>query len=136
MNPGLLHCRQILYCLSHQGSPELELLFSNAWGRLFTSCLSAQACPFVFCFMVLEVEICKSHFPECLATAFLFSSADESPWKKIRTQRREKELFFHLPFPSPVRLHSSSYSSSLCFCHSVYFPGRLWSMGSLRVGHD
>jgi len=20
-NPGLLHCRQILYCLSHQGSP-------------------------------------------------------------------------------------------------------------------
>jgi len=22
MNPGLLHCRQALYCLSHQGSPE------------------------------------------------------------------------------------------------------------------
>ena len=22
-NPGLLHCRQILYCLSHQGSPYL-----------------------------------------------------------------------------------------------------------------
>ena len=21
-NPGLLHCRQILYCLSHQGSPD------------------------------------------------------------------------------------------------------------------
>ena len=21
LNPGLLHCRQILYCLSHQGSP-------------------------------------------------------------------------------------------------------------------
>ena len=20
-NPGLLHCRQVLYCLSHQGSP-------------------------------------------------------------------------------------------------------------------
>ena len=24
-NPGLLHCKQILYCLSHQGSPVLEL---------------------------------------------------------------------------------------------------------------
>ena len=22
-NPGLLHCRQILYCLSHQGSPKI-----------------------------------------------------------------------------------------------------------------
>ena len=22
-NPGLLHCRQILYCLSHQGSPRI-----------------------------------------------------------------------------------------------------------------
>ena len=22
LNPGLLHCRQILYCLSHQGSPK------------------------------------------------------------------------------------------------------------------
>ena len=24
-NPGLSHCRQILYCLSHQGSPDLNL---------------------------------------------------------------------------------------------------------------
>ena len=24
-NPGLLHCRQILYCLSHQGSPYYEM---------------------------------------------------------------------------------------------------------------
>ena len=22
LNPGLLHCKQILYCLSHQGSPK------------------------------------------------------------------------------------------------------------------
>ena len=28
-NPGLLHCRQILYQLSHQGSPETCLLHSN-----------------------------------------------------------------------------------------------------------
>ena len=28
LNPGLLHCRQILYCLSHQGSPRiLERVF-------------------------------------------------------------------------------------------------------------
>jgi len=25
-NPGLLHCRQILYCLSHQGSPDKNII--------------------------------------------------------------------------------------------------------------
>ena len=32
-NPGLLHCRQILYCLSHQGSPLTALGTVNglAW---------------------------------------------------------------------------------------------------------
>ena len=29
-NPGLLHCRQILYCLSHQGSPRGSVLFTVA----------------------------------------------------------------------------------------------------------
>ena len=28
-NLGLLHCRQILYCLSHQGSPLIMLLNDN-----------------------------------------------------------------------------------------------------------
>ena len=30
-NPGLLHCRQILYHLSHQGSPVLERESVNHW---------------------------------------------------------------------------------------------------------
>ena len=28
-NPGLLHCKQILYCLSHQGSPEIDPEMAN-----------------------------------------------------------------------------------------------------------
>ena len=28
-NPGLLHCRRILYCLNHQGNPYLYLLSCN-----------------------------------------------------------------------------------------------------------
>ena len=42
-NPGLLHCRQILYCLSHQGSPEiwgthLSLITKrHAWAELFVT---------------------------------------------------------------------------------------------------
>ena len=31
LNPGLPHCRQILYCLSHQGSPELVVMDREAW---------------------------------------------------------------------------------------------------------
>ena len=30
LNPGLLHCRQILYQLSHQGSPRFSLLLNNS----------------------------------------------------------------------------------------------------------
>ena len=26
-NPGLLHCRQILYCLSYQGSPKSDIAY-------------------------------------------------------------------------------------------------------------
>ena len=39
LKPSLLHCRQILYCLSHQGSPE-----SHGGGGLVTkSCLTLSA---------------------------------------------------------------------------------------------
>ena len=27
LNPGLLHCRQILYCLTHWGSPKFALVY-------------------------------------------------------------------------------------------------------------
>ena len=42
-NPGLLHCRQILYCLSHQGSPRIlkwvayPFLRGSFWPRDWTS---------------------------------------------------------------------------------------------------
>ena len=29
LNPGLLHCKQILYCLSHQGRPYAILTYMN-----------------------------------------------------------------------------------------------------------
>ena len=31
LNPGLLHCRQILYHLSHQGSPDI---INRLWGKV------------------------------------------------------------------------------------------------------
>ena len=34
LNPGLPHCRQILYQLSHQGSPHSPLLLRGTWNSL------------------------------------------------------------------------------------------------------
>ena len=48
LNPGLPHCRQILYCLSHQGSPprqKSERVLSNAplkWSNLVSCSLSQR----------------------------------------------------------------------------------------------
>ena len=35
LNPGLPHCRWILYCLSHQGSPIIQHTFNNSSSRCF-----------------------------------------------------------------------------------------------------
>ena len=34
LNPGLLHCRQILYQLSYLGSPEVLLIISKYMGTV------------------------------------------------------------------------------------------------------
>ena len=67
-NPGLLHCRPILYCLSHQGSPRIpeSYPFSRAsfqlrdWARV--SCIAggfftSQATRGAPCFVIN----CKKH---------------------------------------------------------------------------
>ena len=38
-NPGLLHCRQILYRLSHQGSPYIYVLFSKKTFEMYKKSL-------------------------------------------------------------------------------------------------
>ena len=49
LNPGLVHCRQILYCLSHQGSPRTRKWFAmptsrgSSWPRDRT-CVSHVSC--------------------------------------------------------------------------------------------
>ena len=52
-NPGLLHCRWILYCLNHQGSPRiLELVAypfcrgsSHPGDRTVVSCIAGDSLP-------------------------------------------------------------------------------------------
>ena len=42
-NLGLLHCRQILYCLSHQGSPKQAAARGKSWLDLGCMTLSSAA---------------------------------------------------------------------------------------------
>jgi len=35
LNPGLLHCRQMLYCLGHQGSPGENVNGCNHYGKQY-----------------------------------------------------------------------------------------------------
>ena len=48
-NPRLLHCRQILYCLSHQGSlvfPEIIYFYLRAWYMIkWSEVKVTQSCP-------------------------------------------------------------------------------------------
>ena len=61
LNPDLLHCRQILYHLSHQGSPWyslrgyihnaiLKIFCKNLWGLLFWICHIYKMFPYVLQF--------------------------------------------------------------------------------------
>ena len=40
-NPGLLHCRQMLYPLSHQGSPQVRHKYSKYFVTIFQNCNEA-----------------------------------------------------------------------------------------------
>ena len=56
-NPGLPHCRWILYCLSHQGSPRIlkwvAYLFSRGSSRTGISCIASRV--FTTIYIVLGI---------------------------------------------------------------------------------
>ena len=77
LNPGLLHWRQIVYHLSHQGSPLVQWLFVDGEGCLFLhyccffSALRNQwvewfylvvFCSWKACHVIIEVTILKKYF--------------------------------------------------------------------------
>ena len=80
LNPGLLHCRQILYCLSHQGSP-----------RSFFSIIQIE--------FVLKLVAFQSHQLKCCFLLLLYSSSKgffkqiiEDRWHLYTTVSPEHKL--------------------------------------------
>ena len=73
LNPGLLYCRQTLYCLSHQGSP-----LESPWNmKKKKKVLSASfPSPRITGSKVLVIESrhLGYHFPNCLLDSFFYIS--------------------------------------------------------------
>ena len=68
-NPGVLHCRQILYCLSHQGSPYIKRI-GLIWWSVFPSRVVHPPCPYPSAIKILLLKKpgqlpCRiSHIPD------------------------------------------------------------------------
>ena len=55
-NPGLPHCRPILYCLSHQEKPKLSLGFFDCLLRVYDyqlNLLTGYCCVQIFCLLMI-----------------------------------------------------------------------------------
>ena len=101
-NPGLPHCRQTLYCLSHQGSPATNLLIYL---------LSLGSCHFWICHLnrimkevVFVADVClfswSLQFLFCLACTFFFLC-----W--ILSHYLEISIFSHWPMDDAYIISSS-----------------------------
>ena len=69
-NPGLLHCRQILYCLSHQGSPRILKWVAYPFfrGYFWPRDLFLQDCLAIWGLLLFHVNfriICSSSVKKC-----------------------------------------------------------------------
>ena len=74
-NPGLLHCRWILYCLSHQGSPDVIIssvqllsyvwLFATPWTAACQASLSITKSWSLLKLMSIESVMPSSHLILC-----------------------------------------------------------------------
>ena len=116
-NPGIPHCRQIIYHLSHQGSlstlewvaypfsrgpsqPRNRIWVSCIAGRFFTSWTSREA-------------MCVSVAQSCLIFVTPWTVAHQAP---LSIGFSRQEYFSGVPLPSPTReaIHSIYYVISCC----------------------
>ena len=92
-HPGLLHCRRILYCLSHQGSPCMSLKRRSQNLNLSLSCV---------CFEHSVAQLCQTlASPWAVACQALLSMGFP-----------RQEYCSGLPFPSPMHESESEVAQS------------------------
>ena len=77
LNPDLLHYRQILYYLSHQGSPLLSWILLNLWSTIFLEKCIKLIASFIFiaCMLVFPVIFKANTIHRVLDPVLCFSCA-------------------------------------------------------------
>ena len=68
LNPGLLHCRRILYCLSHQGSPKysISLIKSILFMLTHTYLYKLYITSYTYNDLYIIIIYCIFHVIKCL----------------------------------------------------------------------
>jgi len=101
-NPGLPHCRQMLYHLSHQGSPPLEK--SCTMVRKPLACLSEE------CSLFAQNESSRSICNRLIGVYTGIGSPDSA-------EAAPGKLMIHLGRGSPRQTHDSQYPSVMSPAH-------------------
>ena len=104
-NPGLLHCRQTLYHLSHQGSPKMNI--TGIYISKLESCPRPPGFPCIFLFSLLETQRLV-HFPIFYAGTNQFTFFETS--------------FPHLFFSCSTGVQT--HVTLVCFCSSLMRQGK------------
>ena len=98
-NPGLLHCRWTLYCLSHQGSTKIVYpgvgLFSSSFLTLH---LASPVNYTLKCYVPFQSLLMLSHFSRVQLFATAWTVALQAP---LSIGFSRQEHWRGLPFPSP-----------------------------------
>ena len=92
-NPGLPHCRQTLYCLSHQRSPSRNITLPER--ELLVSCL------WVACFYTLVWGQTCDNLMDCFLFRLVFNW---TVFKTVKHQGQQFLLILSSPLPSLVSL--------------------------------
>ena len=100
-NPGLVHCRQILYYLSHQGSPGVLIHHSNLSGKTVNALRvkTHVLCRFSTAILSLGPAAAAKSLQSCPT---LCDPIDGSPPSSPVPGFSRQEHWRGLPFPSPM----------------------------------
>ena len=105
-NPGLLHCRRILYRLSHQGSLPYEegmLLFPpDRWGNQGMKLVTDEAR--IKC-KALQSDL-NPHLPSVFSHFLRESSTESLGWMQDRNDKGDRIMWWYwmyLVYPTPLR---------------------------------
>ena len=132
-NPGLPHCRQILYQLSHKGSPILTESASKILWRWLMKCHKIWRC----CALMRRWSVGRVNFLTC-TEHWLSAMVGDSMVKNLPTNAGDAGDSGSISgWEEPLQEEmATSFSILACKSPCIEESGRLQYVGLQRVGHD